>query len=150
MIEIRVSREASPRLVRPFKAVVGVANARLVDGGEARAGSVFLRHDVGRRLYVVSASESAVRLTDSAGQEVLGGRLSINGIQLDESGNPTRSLFPVDLPRNPDSVTIPNLFDLRDSIVTSVELLAEELQEAAQVPAEEYYRAIDAMARGCN
>ena len=111
--------EASPRLIKPFRAVVRAANERVFDGEVEPSGvtRVYLQHDGGHRLYSISATQPAVRLTTQvevpgqgiASREALGGRLSIHGVQLDESGTPMRILDAMDLPRNPDivPVTIP-------------------------------------------
>lgn len=153
--------EASPRLIKPFRAVVRAANERVFDGEVDEPSGVtrvYLQHEGGHRLYSISATQPAVRLTtqvEVSGQgivsrEVLGGRLSIHGVQLDESGTPMRILDAMDLPRNPDNVTVPNLLHVRQAIPADMLLLAEEIRTAVPISAEVYYGGIEAMAKGCN
>lgn len=152
--------EASPRLIKPFRDVVRAANERVLDEKVDTKGvrRAYLRHDGGNRLYSLSSTQSAVRLTTQVevpgqgvvSREVPGGRLSIHGVQLDESGTPKRLLDAMDLPRNPDNVTVPNLLHVRQAIPGDMYLLAEEIRTAEPITADVYYGAIDAMARGCN
>src|SRR5258708_40143479 len=128
--------EVSSDLIKPFRRVVAAAMLRLSE--ERRTDSYGKKH-----VYLKSEENRVYEITDVNTKDTAHGRktstgLFVEGIQLDENGNPTEELVPIQLPRDQRRTDAQTLFSQRGSDPTDVQRLADEIIFAGRITAKEY------------
>lgn len=142
--------EASPELVEPFKRVVQTAMIRVREGDvdTLNRQRVTLRDDVSKRVYLVTDVE--VSRTWALGRTFVSQRdlkygLFVEGIQLDDTGEPISRLTGIQIPRDHKLVNQDTLYLQRGSDPEAVLVLARELENSQRFPQRKYNQLVETL-----